>query len=296
MMIMPPAFPQAPSRFLEAVGRLSGAASDVYRAAALGSTLGLAASRHVEARAAVQLAWSMVYPNLEPTLEEIQFYQALGAHEGQYGRGWSDRVSPVSGLMTSMQSCNNWGAIQCTNCKPVDGQCCEGCGYWWDSRPTAAGQVQFEQCFKCYATPAEGAAGIMRFLQHYARVLDVIPTGNLDEIAWQMRLGGYYQGFTTDKREAARSYAGALDKYAAEIAAALGEEQVARRKGEGVTGIGGSLLSGAASEEQQAAAIIVAGGLAAGAILAWPTIGPAVAALAGDVVRGLRSAKRAVIG
>lgn len=288
-------FAQAPSRFAESVGRFAGAASDLYAAAALGSTLGIAPAVHQSARQAVLDAWATVYPDLPPMLEEIQFYQALGAHEGQYGRGWSDRVSPVSGLMTSMQSCNNWGAIQCTNCKPVGGQCCDGCGYWWDSRPTAAGQVQFEQCFKCYATPAEGAAGIMRFLQHYKGVLEVIPTGNLDEIAWQMRLGGYYQGFTTDKREAARQYAGALDKRAAEIAAALGEDQVARRKGEGVLSIGGTAIDGTASDDQ-VATIIVGGGLLAAGILAWPVLAPALASLASNVAAGLVAGKRAVVG
>ena len=182
------------------------------------------------ARQAVIDGWQKVYPGDAPTLEEIQAIQSIGALEGQYGLGWRDHASPVTGLITSMEGSHNWGSIQCT-CKPVDGVCCDGCGYWYDSMPTADGQKYFEQCFHKYASPADGAAGIIKFLSNYKGVMAVLSTGDLDEIAWQMRLGHYFLGFNTDPRKSAEAYAVGLDKRAAATADALGEERKAYRKG-----------------------------------------------------------------
>lgn len=216
---------QAPTRFQEITGSPP---VEPPRPA-----LGHSAETHRWARAVLERAWQKVFPGDDPTLEELQSIQALAAHDGQYGRGWPNKPNPLTGYPTSMAACNNWGAIQC-KCKPTDGVCCEGCGYWYDSTPTPQGQRYFEQCFRCYATPEDGAADVIKFLaQGYPRVMEALPSGNLDEIAWQMRLGNYFHGFTTDKREAARQYAEAMRKQAEAIAAAMGEEQVADRKGEG---------------------------------------------------------------
>ena len=225
---------RASSRFLELVGRgLSDADLVAHEARALGSVLGHTAEVHRWARGHLERSFSRVMGR-KGTLEEIQSLQSLAAHDGQYGRGWPDKPSPITGYQTSMSQCNNWGAIQC-KCKPVDGQCCEGCGYWYDSTPTAQGQRYFEQCFRCYPTPEDGAADLVQFLKNgYPAVMAALPSGNLDEIAWQMRLGNYFHGFTTDKRDAARQYAEAMRKQAVAIAAAMGEEQVADRKGEGL--------------------------------------------------------------
>lgn len=270
-----------PSRFAEVTG------SDPL--VLLPSALGHSADVHRWARGVLERAWQDVFPGDDPSLEELQSIQALAAHDGQYGRGWPNKISPVSGLMTSMQNCNNWGAIQC-KCKAVDGQCCEGCGYWYDSTPTAQGQRYFEQCFRCYPTPEAGAADVIRFLaQGYPAAMEALPTGNLDEIAWQMRLGNYFHGFTPDKREAARQYAEAMRKQAEAIAEALDEPQVADRKGEGV-------IAGVPW-------VPVAAGLAVGALaLAFvaPSLIMAPLVLVGDGARsvadGARKAARRVIG
>lgn len=218
----------APSRFRDLLGPLVFAP-----APALGHT----AETHRWARGVLLRAWDRWLPGDEPTLEEIQAIQSLAAHDGQYGRGWPDKPSPLTGYQTSMSQCNNWGAIQC-KCKAENGVCCEGCGYWFDSTPTPEGQRYFEQCFRCYATPEDGALDVLKFLgAGYPKVMDALPSGNLDEIAWQMRLGNYFHGFTTDKREAARQYAEAMEKQAKAIAEALDEPLVAYRKGEGPLGL-----------------------------------------------------------
>lgn len=270
----------APSRFAE----ITGAPPEEPPPSALGHS----ADTHRWARGVLERAWQIVFPGDDPTLEELQSIQALAAHDGQYGRGWPNKISPVSGLPTSMQNCNNWGAIQC-KCKAVDGQCCDGCGYWYDSTPTPQGQRYFEQCFRCYATPEEGAADVIRFLaQGYPAVMEALPSGNLDEIAWQMRLGNYFHGFTTDKREAARQYAEAMRKQAEAIAAALDEPQAADRKGEGPLGLSwGAIGVGAA------VGAVILSFVAPGALLA-------PLALIGDgaraVAEGARKIGRKVIG
>ena len=117
----------APSRFLEVVGvRLP---DDLLLQVADAGVLGHSADTHRWARAALLEGWQQVFPGDDPSLEELQAIQSLAAHDGQYGRGWPDHESPITGYQTSMSQCNNWGAIQC-KCKAVEGQCCEGCGYW----------------------------------------------------------------------------------------------------------------------------------------------------------------------
>lgn len=242
------------------------------------SALGHSADTHRWARGVLLRAWSRVFPDRQPTLEEIQALQSLAAHDGQYGRGWPDKPSPITGYMTSMSQCNNWGAIQC-KCRAQDGECCDGCGYWYDSTPTPQGQRYFEQCFRCYPTPEDGAADLIRFLATgYKSVMDALPSGNLDEIAWQMRLGNYFHGFTTDKREAARQYAEAMRKQAAAIAEALDEPQVADRKGEAPGGISYTAMGAG-----------LAVGLGAALLLGGPAVLAPLASLAGSVVDGARA-------
>ncbi len=183
-----------------------------------------------DARDAVIGAWTTRY-GTAPTPEAAQAVQAIGAHEGQYGRGWKDHASPLTGYWTGMEGSYNWGAVQCVNCKPVEGVCCDGCGYWYDSRPTADGQQYYEQCFKRYPNAQAGADGILKILDNMPLVTAVLDTGDLDEIALQMRRSRYYQGFSTDEATAVDAYAGALEKRAATTAAALGDERAAYRKG-----------------------------------------------------------------
>lgn len=173
-------------------------------------------------RQAVIDGYEKVFPGVTPTPEELQIITAIGHLESQGGRGWSG----------AMVGSNNWGAVQ-AKCKPdEDGNCCPGSAPYGDSRPTPEGQVKYTWCYKTYATPADGAADIIKTIYRWPNVVAGIRAGNLDEVSWQMRLNGYYEGFTTDKREAARTHAATLDCYVQKMAAALGEPVAAWRKGE----------------------------------------------------------------
>jgi hypothetical protein len=165
----------------------------------------------------------MVFPGETPTKKQLQAVQSIAAFEGGYGRAWHDHVYEATGFMTNMEGSNNWGAVQCQNCKPEDGVCCDGCGYWYDSHPSANGPVYYEQCFRRYDTPAEGAAAILQLFTHMKGVLAVLPTGDIDKIAWAMRQAHYYEGFSTDPQEAADTYAATMYKCAQGTAEALGE-------------------------------------------------------------------------
>lgn len=195
--------------------------------------LGAAPEVEAAARKAVEDGWQLIWPGDTPTLQELQVVQAIGALESSYGRGWKDKPSPVTGLMTSMEGSHNWGGVHC-KCKPVDGQCCDGCGYWFDSRPTESGQKYYEQCFAAYPDDAHGAAGILAILTHMQGVLNALPSGDIDEVAWQMRKANYFQGFKVDPREAAADYAKILDAKIRTMSEALGEPRAARRRG-GIT-------------------------------------------------------------
>lgn len=203
-------------------------------------------STQQNARQAVTDGWQMVYPGDSPPLTSLQAVQAIGAHEGSYGLGWKSGTSPVSGNTWGMVGSNNWGAVQCSG-GATDGVCPSGCGLYTDSRPTSSGQQYYDWCYKVYASPAAGAAGILTTLSHMPGVMAALPSGNLDEIAWQMRKAGYFQGFTTDKRTAAEQYATALNTQAAAIATALGEQQVAYRQGESAEEIAAGAGNGSGS-------------------------------------------------
>jgi|GEM_PF-3223422 len=182
-----------------------------------------------EMRQAVLQAWAQVAPDITPTLGAVVAIQSIGYHESDYGRGWGGQG----------KGSNNMGAYQC-KCKPDGEVCCDGCFLYQDSRPTAQGQVKYMWCYKKYATPADGFADIIKLFKNNMKgVWRVLQCGNLDEVAWQMRKAGYFEGFTTDKREAARAYAKALDVCAKNIAEALGETQAAARMGEGYEGNNG---------------------------------------------------------
>lgn len=183
----------------------------------------LSLEKEQAARQAIEDAFASDFPDIETTPELVQFIHALASHEGGEGYGWKDHETS-QGHQTHMEGSNNWGAIQC-KCKPEDGVCCEGCGLWEDSRPTANGQQKYEWCFQRYETPKDGAAAIIRiFVDHMPLVTAVWKTGDLDKIAWAMRESRYYEGFTTDHREAAIQYSGALMKNAQGVSSVLGED------------------------------------------------------------------------
>lgn len=155
----------------------------------------------------------------QPTLEELQILGAIADLESNYGRGWSG----------PMQGSNNWGAITCPGYDPDTGTCPAGCSPNKDSSPYSG---EYVTCFRRWASPADGAAGLISFIYKWPEVQAAIKSGNIDEVSWTMRQRSYFLGFKTDPREAARDHAGALDKRVGEIVSAMGEEQKAWRKGE----------------------------------------------------------------
>jgi hypothetical protein len=257
-----PFYPEPP---VTVTTRDMGQASDVLGVAGKGWS----PAQEKAARDAVVGAWAKVFPGKTPTLAELQAVQAIGAHEGSYGLGWKAGTSPVSGKPWGMVGSNNWGATMC-KARPTDGVCPNGCGLYTDSRPTKEGQKKFDACFERFATPADGAAGILRMLTHMKGVLRALPSGDLEEIAWQMRLANYFEGFTTDKRAAAHTYALALEAKAKHTAEALGEERAAC--------IGCGAASGGDTEEEASGS---SAGLVLGAL--------ALCAIAGGVWLGSTS-------
>lgn len=218
----------------------------------------LSAAQQQTDRQAVREAYEKVFPGVEPRLEELQIITAIGHLESQGGRGWSG----------AMVGSNNWGAVQ-AKCKPDDqGNCCPGSAPYGDSRPTPEGQIKYTWCYKTYPTPADGAADIIKTIYRWPNVVAGIKAGNLDEVSWQMRLNGYYEGFTTDKREAARTHAATLDCYVQKMAAALGEPVAAWRKGEDyVPGSdGGDSGSGGSSSDDDT--VVVLGTVVMGLLIA----------------------------
>ncbi len=155
----------------------------------------------------------------EPSLEMLQTIGAIADLESSYGRGWS---GPMAGS-------NNWGAITCPGYNKETGTCPPGCSPNKDSSPYSG---EYVTCFRRYASPADGAAGIINLLSKWPEVIAAIESGNLDEVSWTMRERNYYLGRKTDHREAAREHAGALEKRTKEIAEAMGEPLRAWRKGE----------------------------------------------------------------
>ena len=154
-----------------------------------------------------------------PSLELLQTIGAIADLESSYGRGWG---GPMSGS-------NNWGAITCPGYDQETGTCPPGCSPNKDSSPYSG---EYITCFRRWSTPAEGAAGLVKFLSKWPEVMAAIESGNLDEVSWTMRQRNYYLGFKPDPREASRVHAGSLEKRVNEIASALGEPVKAWRKGE----------------------------------------------------------------
>lgn len=155
----------------------------------------------------------------QPSLAFLQVVGAIADLESSYGRGWSGE----------MVGSNNWGAVTCPGYDASTGKCPSGCSPNGDSSPYTG---KYVTCFRRYASPAEGAAGILKVIGKWPEVMAAIESGNLDEVSWTMRRRNYYLGFKKDPREASREHAASLETRVRKIAKALGEPVVAKRKGE----------------------------------------------------------------
>lgn len=113
-----------------------------------------------------------------PTLAEIQYGQAIGWHEGRYGRGWKG----------AMVGSNNWGAVQCAKNSTAD------CTPYEDSY---ADGTKYEVSFRRYATPTEGAQDMLRHVfirrPNTARALSD-GDATVFRASYAMRRERYYEG------------------------------------------------------------------------------------------------------
>jgi hypothetical protein len=144
---------------------------------------------------------------IRPTLAELQAVQAIARFEGGYGGGW--RGAGVGS--------NNWGAIQCGHYAP----CKAGC---FQNVDTHASGEAYQGCFRIYATPAEGAAGLIHELYRREGVPEAMRAGDATRIADRMRATGYFEAPAT-------KYALAIENNAADIARSLQEGVQVRRGG-----------------------------------------------------------------
>lgn len=178
--------------------------------------------------------WQKVHPGTTPTLPEIQAIQGWAYVESRYG-GWANHKKCGNNGVGS----NNWGSVQkckpCTEpgaycCKNLDGQCPEGtfqCGDY-----DASHNANYSVCFLKYATPADGAAGIIKNMTSYRKkTWAAIKTGNAEAIATAMYDEKYYGGFGATREIRIEGGIKALTEATTVIAKALGEEQVVKRGG-----------------------------------------------------------------
>lgn len=243
---------------LRAPPPMLGASPQLLGAGPLSVGLGLTPERHQQGREELIEGFRISQgEDYQPTLEELQTFGGIASLESSYGRGWS---GPMSGS-------NNWGAITCGKSPDASGACPDGCSPNKDSSPYSG---EYVTCFRRWGTPAEGAAGLISFIYKWPEVKAAIQSGNLDEVSWTMRQRSYYLGFKPDPRDAAREHAGALERYVGEITAALGEEPMARRKGEdwqpGEDDALGGLVSSVGGDD---APLVALGVATAGLAVAW---------------------------
>lgn len=186
---------------------------------ALGHLAGLEGTPEMHATGREQLrAGYVLQQGQEPSLAELQILGAIADLESSYGRGWKGQ----------MVGSNNWGAITCGANPDSEGNCPPGCSPNRDSSPYSG---EYVTCFRRWATPEEGAAGLVKLIYKWPEVVAAIQAGDIDGTSLGMRQRNYYLGTDPDPLKAAATHAASLDKRVGEIVAALGETRAAQRGG-----------------------------------------------------------------
>lgn len=217
-------------RYLEQLERGS-SPGQVHAVGHLGA---MAASVHQWARGVMLNAWRNRYGN-EPSLAQIQSAQAIALLETSYGRGWPTAEG---------NGANNWGAIQCSKL-PTDGVCpCDG---WLhkDSYPTSSGQsVEYQVCFRRYASPEAGADAVLGQMSPKARpkTWAAMQTGDAVALSSALYDERYYQGFGATREKRIEGHVKAVERSVKAIAQAMGEPIAVARGGTAYGGSGSSEL------------------------------------------------------
>jgi hypothetical protein len=152
---------------------------------------------------------------LEPTIPELQYVQAVGRFEGNYGSAWNNA--------------NNWGAIQCNHAPPcVPGECIET----GDSQAT--GQ-KYTWCYRVWPTPEAGALGFVPLLTvKRPRTWEAMKKGQT--LVASEELYGYYEGvFNSENRQAMASHYGVKAPRGTALYKAAQTDPVARKAFQQVT-------------------------------------------------------------
>ena len=213
-------------------------------AMAFGTLAGLEGTPEMHVTGREQLrAGYVLQQGQEPSPAELQILGAIADLESNYGRGWS---GPMVGS-------NNWGAITCGASPDESGQCPPGCSPNKDSSPYSG---EYVTCFRRWATPEEGAAGLVKLIYKWPEVVAAIQAGDIDGTSLGMRKRNYYLGTDPDPLKAAATHAGSLDKRVGEIVAALGEPRAAFRGG-GATPGGEDNLASAGGAGGKAAKVVL---------------------------------------
>jgi len=168
----------------------------------------------VVARENLLKAWPKYGPL--PSLAELQITQAVGRLETFYG------------LADPFKGSNNWGAIH-TSANDPDSFAGK------DSDPLAG--KDYETRFKKYATPEDGALGLIKVTHKTDAERRAFATGSIDNVAEAMYDASYYGvGFRkatpTERAKLILNYTKALANGVAAIAVANKEKVEAFRSGE----------------------------------------------------------------
>lgn len=159
---------------------------------------GRSAALHRQARQTVRDAFKELYGR-EPTLEELQYAQAVAWLESSYGQGWKG----------DMVGSNNWGAVQCAKNK----QTAAGCISYQDSYEDG---TKYTVSFRSYETPKDGAKDLLKHVFTYRGTSNAINGGDIMQGSYEMRRGKYYGGFcpkaTKQYGKAVTASLGAPDK------------------------------------------------------------------------------------
>lgn len=173
---------------------------------------------HAAARDAISTAFRAEVGR-EPTRSELQAIQAVAAGESQYGRGWNDKDNACPG-----GNSNNWGAVQTRHRPP----CPPGTFETGDTHPGAGGSTPYRACFRCYASPADGAAHVVRLIMTSPRAVAAGTPGaagssDVERFSRAMYRQGYYEGVGATSEDRVRWHVGIIDRWVGIISDSLDE-------------------------------------------------------------------------
>lgn len=216
-------------------------------------------------RAAIVEAWPRV-TGQQPNLAELQIAAANAHLESACGR--ASYTNKITGEKATL---NNWGAVQAGKppCDPARS---------FEATDTRADGTPYQWCYARYATPADGAAEMIRQMTvRRPTSWRHMRAGDIDAWAAAMRTTDPETGVGLYFEQSAAGRAAGIDQRVRSIAAAFGEPIAATRGGPPRTTPAGTMVAAGGIGWL----IGLGGGLLVGAELVAP----------GIVMRGLRQVR-----